>query len=608
MHARRNCLLQRDEWGSQEEEKMAFDLLIKNGRVVDGLGERSYMADVAVQGGRIVGVGKSNGAAAKRIINAEGRVVAPGFIDHHNHFDCQAVWDPLCNSSVQNGHTMIILGMCGQVIAPVRPGDGEWYLEFFSEAEAIPLSAIKAGVDVTWESIAEYFEALGRRRGVNVGALIGHSGIRRYVMGEAAATQAAATAEELATMQWLVREGMQAGALGFSTAPARRRDPAGAASEEERYALAGVLAELGTGMIQVSGGAPGGTKASHLLARELSSRTGRPAVYNLLSQSIEDPEMHKEHLQWLADSFKAGARAYGSCTPCVQGPIFDLRLGLDVPQDEDLTNPNGIFNGMPTWDNVMSRPYRERMAAFRDPETRKALSAEAVEGAVAQAAPMTDRRGQARGYFNRRWDLVQVFLATTEKNQALQGKSVEQIAKEQGKNTIDAFLDLSVDEELQTLFQVVERGTDPKAQKEILGSPFTVIGTSDGGARPHSHDRDDYPTNLLGRWVREEQVMSLEEAVYRLTGKTALQHDLADRGFVAPGKVADITIFDPDTIASKPRKLVSDLPDGGARVDAGAIGIDHVIVNGVGLMENGEHTGAFPGQIVRGAAYQGPRA
>jgi N-acyl-D-aspartate/D-glutamate deacylase len=224
---------------------MAYDLLIKNGRVVDGSGEQSFMADVAVQGGKIVGVGKSNGAAAKRTINAEGRVVAPGFIDHHNHFDCQAVWDPLCNSSVQNGHTMIILGMCGQVIAPVRPGDGEWYLEFFSEAEAIPLSAIKAGVDVTWESIAQYFEALGRKRGVNVGALIGHSGIRRYVMGEAS-SEREATAEELAAMQRLVREGMRAGALGFSTAPARRRDPAGAASDEERYALAGVLAELGT--------------------------------------------------------------------------------------------------------------------------------------------------------------------------------------------------------------------------------------------------------------------------------------------------------------------------------------------------------------------------
>jgi N-acyl-D-amino-acid deacylase len=584
---------------------MAYDLLIKNGRVVDGTGELGFIADVAVQDGKIVGVGKYAGAAAKRTIDAAGRVVAPGFIDHHTHYDPQAVWDPLCSSSVQNGHTMVIVGQCGQVIAPTRPGDGEWYLEFFADAEAIPLSTIKAGVDVTWESVGDYLDALGKKRGINVGTLIGHSGIRRYVMGEASSERAEVTPDELATMQRLVREAMQAGALGFSTAPARRGDPAGCATDAERSALAGVLAELGTGLIQVSGGGLGGTKASHMLARLLSAGTGRPAIYNLLSQSIEKPEEHKEHLQWLADSFKSGARAYGSCTSCVQGPIFDLRLGLDVPQDEDLTNPNGIFHGMPTWDDVMSRPYRERMAAFRDPETRKALSAEAVEGTVAQAAPMTDRRGQARGYFNRRWDLVQVYLATKKQNQALQGKSVEQIAKEQGKSTIDAFLDLSVDEELQTLFQIVERGTDPKAQKEILGSNYTVIGTSDGGARPHAHDRDDYSTTLLGHWVREEQVMSLEEAVHRLTGKTAIMHDLHDRGFIAPGMVADITIFDPETIANKPRELVHDLPDGGARVKAVPTGIDHVIVNGVGLLENGEHTGAFPGQVIRGPLYQG---
>src|SRR5712692_5733726 len=554
---------------------MAYDLLIKNGRVVDGSGGPSFQADVAVHQGKIVGVGKFN-ASATRIIDAEGRAVAPGFIDHHTHYDPQAVWDPLCSSSVQNGHTMVIVGQCGQVLAPTRPGDGAWYLEFFADAEAIPLSTIKAGVDVTWESVGDYLDALGKKRGINV-----------------------------ATLQRLVREAMQAGALGFSTAPARRRDPAGCATDAERSALAGVLAELGTGLIQVSGGGLGGTKASHMLARLLSAGTGRPAIYNLLSQSIEKPEEHKEHLQWLADAFKSGARAYGSCTSCVQGPIFDLRLGLDVPQDEDLTNPNGIFHGMPTWDDVMSRPYRERMAAFRDPETRKALSAEAVEGTVAQAAPMTDRRGQARGYFNRRWDLVQVYLATKKQNQALQGKSVEQIAKEQGKSTIDAFLDLSVDEELQTLFQIVERGTDPKAQKEILGSNYTVIGTSDGGARPHSHDRDDYSTTLLGHWVREEQVMSLEEAVHRLTGKTALMHDLHDRGFIAPGIFVDNTTSAPETIAYKPRELVHDLPDGGARVKAVPTGIDHVIVNGVGLLENGEHTGAFPGQVIRGPLYQG---
>src|SRR5229473_556427 len=248
---------------------MAYDLLIKNGRVVDGTGELGFIADVAVQDGKIVGVGKYAGAAAKRTIDAEGRAVAPGFIDHHTHYDPQAVWDPLCSSSVQNGHTMVIVGQCGQVIAPTRPGDGAWYLEFFADAEAIPLSA------------------------------------------------------------------MQAGALGFSTAPARRRDPAGCATDAERLALAGVLAELGTGLIQVSGGGLGGTKASHMLARLLSAGTGRPAIYNLLSQSIEKPEEHKEHLQWLADAFKSGARAYSSCTSCVQGPIFDLRLGLDVPQDED---------------------------------------------------------------------------------------------------------------------------------------------------------------------------------------------------------------------------------------------------------------------------------
>src|SRR3989441_8616369 len=237
---------------------MAYDLLIKNGRVVDGTGELGFIADVAVQDGKIVGVGKYAGAAAKRTIDAAGRVVAPGFIDHHTHYDPQAVWDPLCSSSVQNGHTMVIVGQCGQVIAPTRPGDGEWYLEFFADAEAIPLSTIKAGVDVTWESVGDYLDALGKKRGINVGTLVGHSGIRRYVMGEASSERAEATPEELATMQRLVREAMQAGGLRVSTAPARRRDPAGGATHAGGPALAGVLGGLGTGLIPVSGGGGGG--------------------------------------------------------------------------------------------------------------------------------------------------------------------------------------------------------------------------------------------------------------------------------------------------------------------------------------------------------------
>ena len=210
----------------------------------------------------------------------------------------------------------------------------------------------------------------------------------------------------------------------------------------------------------------------------------------------------------------------------------------------------------------------------------------------------------ARALFNRRWDLVQVFMTQHERNRGLEGKSVAEIGRMQNKSVMDAFLDLSLDEDLQTCFIAIDRNTDPKAQKQILGSRFTVIGTSDGGARPHTADRHEYSTHLLGHWVREQQAMTLEEAVYRLTGKTALMHDLHDRGFIAAGKAADITIFDPDTIASKPREPVNDLPGGGVQVKREAVGIDHVIVNGTVLLEGGKLTDALPGQIIRGPLYQ----
>jgi len=260
---------------------------------------------------------------------------------------------------------------------------------------------------------------------------------------------------------------------------------------------------------------------------------------------------------------------------------------------------------MPTWDRVMALPYQDRMRAFRDPEIRKSLSAEAVEGTVAQQGGVTDRRGRTRGTFNRRWDLVEVFMTTKDQNRHLEGKSVEQIAQEQNKGIMDAFLDLSLDEDLQTCFQAIDRNKDPKTQKHILGSQYTVIGTSDGGGRPHTADRHETSTNLLGHWVREEQVMTLEEAVYRLTGKTALMHDMHDRGFIAAGKVADITVFDPATIASKPREPVATLPAGGIEVKRGAVGIDYVVVNGQVLLDKGELTDALPGQIIRGPLYQG---
>ena len=588
---------------------MAYDLLIKNGRVVDGSGEPSFHADVAVKDGKIVGVGRFN-ETATNIINADGRVAAPGFIDHHTHFDSQAMWDPIVTSASLNGNTSIIVGQCGTVLAPTRPGDGDWYLQLFNYMEGVPLDVQRAGVDFAWETIPQYLDAIGRSRGINVGALIGHSGVRRYVMGEAA-QQREATPEEIEAMRHLIRDGMLAGALGFSVGNFVEQGevlfgvkvPSSVATDQETYALASVLGEVGTGVFQVSGGAPGGFRGPARTAQELARRTGRPAMYNLLTQEINKGDEWKEHLQVLEEAFKSGVRAYGSCLSATAGPIFDMRAGLEGLEDEDMISPNTVFQGMSTWDSVMAQPVQQRMQSFSDPEIRKALSSEAVETEGAHSYRMG--RAQREMSFSRRWDLVEVYMTYHESNKQFSGKSVEQVAKEQGKGLMDAFLDMILLDDLRTSFQVIDRNTDVEAQRQILGSPYSVIGTTDGGARPDKGDRTDYSTRLLSYWVREKGVMSLEDAVYRMTGKTALMHDLHDRGFIAAGKAADITIFDPDTVAQAPREPVYDFPGGEMHVKQPAVGIDYVIVNGEVLLESGQHTGALPGQVLRGPLYQG---
>lgn len=308
---------------------MTYDLLIKNARVVDGSGEPSFQADVAVDQGKIVGVGKYNGGA-KRTIDAAGRVVAPGFIDHHTHFDPQALWDPYCGSSVQNGHTTILVGQCGQVIAPARPGDHDWYLEFFAEAEAIPMSVMRQGIDFTWESVADYMDALGKRRGCNVGTLVGHSGIRRYVMGEAASERAEATTEELAQMKRLISDAMYAGALGFSTSPLGRGDPAGVGTDAERLALADVLGELGTGVMQVSA-APREAPRRHARWPATSPRepVARPSTTSLPSRSNALRSGRSTCAGWRMPSTRAPAATAPACrssparsSTCALGSMF----------------------------------------------------------------------------------------------------------------------------------------------------------------------------------------------------------------------------------------------------------------------------------------------
>jgi N-acyl-D-aspartate/D-glutamate deacylase len=270
-----------------------------------------------------------------------------------------------------------------------------------------------------------------------------------------------------------------------------------------------------------------------------------------------------------------------------------------------MIDPATVFQGMPTWDAVMAQPVPERMQSFRDPEIRKQLSQEAVETEGAHTYHMG--LAQRRMSFSRRWDLVEVYMTLHERNKKFSHKNIAQIASEQGKGIMDTFLDIALDDELRTSFQVIDRNNDTEAQRRILGSPYSVIGTTDGGARPDKGDRTDYSTRLLSHWVRDKQVMTLEDAVYRMTGKTALMHDLHDRGFIAAGKAADITIFDPDTVAPMPREPMYEFPGGEMHVKQGAVGMDYVIVNGEVLLDHGEHTGALPGKTLRGPLYTGKR-
>ncbi len=327
-----------------------------------------------------------------------------------------------------------------------------------------------------------------------------------------------------------------------------------------------------------------------------------------MSDPIGNPDEWVEHLKWLEDGFKSGARCYGSCLSTVAGAIFNLQRGLNVPQDEDITHPEGFFRGMPTWDKVMARPYRERMQAFRDPETRRALSAEAVEGTVAQQGGVTDRRGRARGLFNRRWDLVEVFMTAKGAEPSSRGqerREDRQGAEQERHGRLPRPLARRGSANLLPGDRPQPRSESRRSTSSARPTPSSAPATAAGGRTPPTGMRPA-PT-CLGHWVREQQAMTLEEAVYRLTGKTALMHDITDRGFIAAGKVADITIFDPDTIASKPREPVATLPAGGVQVKRDAVGIDHVIVNGTVLLDNGVLTDALPGQIVRGPLYQGAR-
>ncbi|HYU12443.1 MAG TPA: amidohydrolase family protein, partial [Stellaceae bacterium] len=558
-----------------------------NGRVVDGSGGPSFRADVAVKDGKIVEIGKLSGPAA-RTIEAEGRVVAPGFIDNHCHYDAQVTWDPLCSFSCDHGATSVVFGNCSLSLAPVKKGKEERLSEFLSYVEAIPMEVLRT-LEFTWETFPQYLDNLDHHLGVNVGNLIGHTAVRYYVMEEDCQKRTA-TDDEIKAMQGLVRDGMQAGALGLSVSRNQGHfDPQGVhipaiwADEKEIFALGDVLRELGTGLIQ-SGGGNGAEMKDGLMSR-LSEATGRTVVYNNLGQSMRRPDQWQKHMAQVDATTARGIRAYPMCTPNRITDYFTMR---NTQQ----------FRGLPVWHPICLSSPEEMLKAYADPEVRRKLHDEAVEF----------KGGPAIGLCSTWWDYMVVQNVVLPKNKWMEGKTIGQIAKEQKKGIIDAFLDLAVEEHLDTELLHGENNVDEAAVAQILTYPNAIIGLSDGGAHVQFQSGYGFSTRLLSEWVRDKQVMSLETAVRRLTFESASTFGLYDRGLLRPGMVADIVIFDPDTVKPLPLEVLHDFPTGAKRIKEPAQGIHMTIVNGEVLLEDGKHTGALPGRVLRNSYYRAQHA
>jgi N-acyl-D-aspartate/D-glutamate deacylase len=560
-----------------------YDLVLKGGRIYDGSGMPSFNGDVAIENGKIVAIGRLNGGAT-RTLNVDGLAVAPGFIDPHTHLDAQLLWDPLGTSSCFHGVTSVVLGNCGLSLAPAKPENRESMIKSFVRVEAISRRVLEEGVEWKWTSTAEYLSTLGTRLGINAAALIGHIAVRHYVMGEDA-VERQATVEEIARMKQLVRQGMEAGAVGFSTNQNPRhiredKKPVASrlASDEELGSLLDVLGEMNAGVVQLSGGGAD-SRGRIAYAAQMARRTGRPVLWQSISHSWSRPNHWQEMLANTQRVFEDEGLPIFAMT---QAKPFQNRYSLLDAQ---------CFDEFPTWKAAMFSPVPVRKKMFADPELRTKLRAEAIED-------------QSPSVFPKRWDVIIVDHVKLEYNKPLQGKSVQDIAEVQKKDGLDCFLDLSLEEDLETRFVHTNTQGDPKAVCEILKHPAVIIGQSDAGAHMGYDARFGYCTAFLGRWVRGYGIMNLEEAVAKLTFRVASVFGLNDRGLLRPGLAADIAVFDPATINTLEPEYVRDLPGNETRMIQKATGVPFTVVNGEIVIENGAPTGARPGKVLRPGSWK----
>ncbi len=554
---------------------MAYDLLIKNGTVVDGTGAPRRQADVAVSGGRIAEIGKITDGAAK-VIDASDLIVTPGFIDHHTHYDAQICWDPLISCSSWHGVTTVLMGNCGVGIAPCKPEVREVAAWDLVNVEAIPFDVLKKGVTWDWVTFPEFMNAASRRHsGINLGFMAPLTPFRHFVMGTES-MERAANPDEIGKIAGLLREAVSAGAFGFTTTVLAQHigyqgHPLACrmASRDELKAYGNVLRDLGKGSIEVALTKRAGRvmEDEYELLDFLLTHSQRPVTFLAMAVSPKRPEAVGQTLRMLEPLLQRGAKPQITCRP------FVVQI--------DLRNPFS-FADMDTWNRVFNQPAEVQKQIYTDPAFRHAFREELKKPHL----------------FNGKWHRVEILEVTNPALKGLERKTVAQVAEERGKDPLDTFLDLALEDDLNiqyTMAQFHEEGI-----AELVSDPRTMIGLSDGGAHVDMLCDAGYCTYLLGKWVRERQAVTLEFAIKRITSEPADFFGVKDRGRLLPGMAADITILDYNTVDSAKRaEMRKDLPGGGRRLVMTAQGIEYTVVNGKVLYEHGHHLGDLPGQVLR---------
>jgi N-acyl-D-amino-acid deacylase len=555
---------------------MPYDLVIKNGMVIDGTGFSRYRADIAIRNGTIAEIGRIRGAAAATI-DADGRYVAPGIIDLHTHYDAQPFWDKLCTSSVWHGVTTVLTGNCGLTLAPLRPEHREAMLATFCCVEDLPVKSLAAVLRWSWETFDEYLAAIDHGLGVNMMPLVGHNPLRLGAMGKAA-WERAATPDEIAAMQRLLRASLEAGAWGWSTTaspthagPSGEPVPTRLAQNDERLALARTLGEFNRGVIEIlpqSVVRPDEADRQHLL--EVAMASGRPVFFLSFDADTR---------RYVEEAAGRGAQLYALLRAIPFNPRFTLKKTT-------------FFKNLDVWDVIMDLPVPERMAVLADLQKRAELRDAATK-------PQRRRPGVPGRIVP--WRAIVVHKVILDKNRSLEGRGLGDIADEQGKHVADVMLDLAIEERLETEFQLHTRSPEEEAAlAAMVKSGHAIPSQSDAGAHLNTNfctaGESSY---VLGQWVRERELLSLEDAIRRLTFQPARILGLHDRGLVREGLSADLMVFDLARIGVKEDEVRQDGPAGEPRRVQGAEGVNYVIVGGQVVLDHGQHTGALPGRVLR---------